>query len=79
MERNHPPSVVRIRDHDSPMGNEIMEMMKLGPDQAKANFTRVDVSGETAEVTLEQGTKESMETSTIKLRLEKGEWKVPPR
>jgi hypothetical protein len=68
-----------VADLDGPMGKEIMEMMKLGSDPAKAKVTRVDVSGETAEVTLEQGTKESMETTTIKLRLEKGEWKVSPR
>jgi hypothetical protein len=44
-----------------------------------SEVTRVDVSGETAEVTLEQGTKESIETTTVKLRLEKGQWKVSPR
>jgi hypothetical protein len=61
------------------MGKEIMDMMKMGPDPAQAKVTRVDVSGETAEVRLEQGTKESMETTTIKLALEKGQWKVSPR
>lgn len=68
-----------IADLDGPMGKDIIEMMKLGPDPAKAKITRVDVHGDNAEVTLEQGTKESMETTTVKLALEKGQWKVSPR
>ena len=67
-----------IADLEGPMGKDIVEMMKMGPDPAKAKITRVDVSGEHAEVTLEQGTKESMETTTIKLALENGQWKVSP-
>lgn len=67
-----------IADLEGPMGKDLVEMMKLGSDPAKAKITRVDVNGTSAEVTLEQGTKESMETTTIKLILENGQWKVSP-
>ena len=60
------------------MGKDLVEMMKLGSDPAKAKITRVDVNGPSAEVTLEQGTKESMETTTVRLTLENGQWKVSP-
>jgi hypothetical protein len=68
-----------VADLEGPMGKDIIEMMKMGPDPGKAKITRVDVDGDNAEVRLEQGTKESMETTTIKLTLEKGQWKVSPR
>ncbi len=67
-----------IADLEGPMGKDIIEMMKKGPDPANAKITRVDVNGENAEVTLEQGSKESLETTTIKLVKEHGEWKVSP-
>ena len=67
-----------VADLEGPMGKDIIDMMKLGPDPAKAKITRVDVKGESAEVTIEQGTKESMTTTTIKLTLENGQWKVSP-
>ena len=67
-----------IADLEGPMGKEIIEMMKMGPDPAKARITRVDVDGESAEVRFEQGSRESMETITIRLKLEEGKWKVSP-
>ena len=68
-----------IPDLEGPMGKEILEMMKLGPDPAKMKISRVDVKGESASVTFQQVTKESTETTTINLRVENGEWKVSPR
>jgi len=60
-------------------GVKIMEMMKLGPDPKTVNVTEVYVKGEDAEVVLVQGTSESMMTTTIKVKQERGVWKVYPR
>jgi hypothetical protein len=40
--------------------------------------SRVDVEGDTAEVSFETKSKNSTETSTVKLKLENGKWKVSP-
>jgi hypothetical protein len=66
-------------DLDGPMGKEIVGMMKMGPDPTKGKVVSVNVDGESAEVRIEQGTRESSETTTIKLKLEHGQWKVSPR
>jgi hypothetical protein len=68
-----------IPDLEGPMGKEILEMMKFSPDPAKAKITRVDVQGESAEVTFQEVTKESTETNTVRLKMEEGKWKVSPR
>lgn len=68
-----------IPDLEGPMGKEILEMMKLGPDPTRMKISRVDVEGESASVTFQQIRKESTETTTIRLRMENGEWKVSPR
>ncbi len=60
-------------------GVKIMEMMKLGPDPKTVNVTEVYVKGEDAEVVLTQDTTESMMTTTIKVKQERGVWKVYPR
>lgn len=60
-------------------GVKIMEMMKLGPDPKTVNVTEVYVKGEDAEVVLVQGTSDSMMTTTIKVKQERGVWKVYPR
>jgi hypothetical protein len=65
-----------IADLDGPMGKDIIDMMKMGPDPRKLKLTRVDVDGETAEVTFEQKVKGGEETTKVGLRLENGEWKV---
>jgi len=67
-----------IPDLEGPMAKEILEMMKMGPDPAKMKLTRVDVHGESAQVTYTLESKESTETTTINLKMEQGEWKVSP-
>jgi hypothetical protein len=68
-----------IADLDGPMGKDILEMMKMGPDSRKARITRVDVEGENSDVTFEERTAGGVETTTIHLHLVKGEWKVASR
>jgi hypothetical protein len=68
-----------VSDLDGPMGKHIIETMKMGPDPAKAKITRVDIIGTSAEVVFEEGSKDAKETTTIKLKLENGQWKVSPR
>jgi hypothetical protein len=64
------------KDLDGPMGKDILEMMKMGPDPRKSKIMRVDVAGENADVTFEQSSKNGVESTTIHLRLVNGEWKV---
>jgi hypothetical protein len=68
-----------IPDLEGPMGKEILEMMKFSPDPARTKITRVDVHGDSAEVTFQEVTKESTETNTVRVRMEEGKWKVSPR
>jgi hypothetical protein len=68
----------RATDFDGPEGKKLMEVFQLAPDPARAKITRVDVEGDSAEVSFETVSKSSTETSTVKLKLEKGKWKVSP-
>jgi hypothetical protein len=68
----------RVRDFDGPDGKKLMEVFQFAPDPARAKITRVDVEGDTAKVTFETESKGSTETSTVKLKLEEGKWKVSP-
>lgn len=65
-------------DFDGPEGKKLLEMFQFAPDPARARITRVDVQGDTAEVTFETLSKDSTETSTVRLMLEKGQWRVSP-
>jgi hypothetical protein len=68
----------RARDFDGPEGKKLMEVFQFAPDPARAKITRVDVEGDSAEVSFETVSRSSTETSTVKLQLEKGKWKVSP-
>ncbi len=68
----------RARDFDGPEGKKLMEVFQFAPDPATARITRVDVEGDSAEVSFETVSKGSTETSTVRLKLEKGKWKVSP-
>ena len=68
----------RVKDFDGPDGKKLMEVFQFSPDPARARITRVDVEGDNAEVTFETKSKGSTETSTVKLKLENGKWKVSP-
>lgn len=68
----------RAGDFDGPQGKEMLEVFQFAPDPAKAKITRVDVSGDTAEVVFESQSTGSTETSTVRLKLENGRWKVSP-
>ena len=68
----------RASDFDGPEGKTLMEVFQFAPDPAKAKITRVDVDGDSAEVSFETVSKSSTETSKVKLQLEKGRWKVSP-
>lgn len=68
----------RVREFDGPEGKKLMESFEFAPDPARAKITRVDVEGDTAEVSFETKSKNSTETSTVKLKLENGKWKVSP-
>jgi hypothetical protein len=68
----------RAKELDGPEGKRLMEAFQFAPDPARAKVTRVDVAGDTAEVVFEIRSKESTETSTVRLKLEKGRWKVSP-
>ena len=49
-----------------------------GIEPARAAITRVDIRGDEAEVTFVTTSKDSTDTSTVKLKLEDGKWKVSP-
>lgn len=68
----------RAGDFEGPEGKKLMEAFQLAPDPARATITRVDVRGDEAEVTFVTTSKDSTETSTVKLRLDGGKWKVSP-
>ena len=68
----------RVKDFDGPDGKKLMEVFQFSPDPARAKITRVDVEGDTAVVTFETKSQGSTETSTVKLKLENGKWKVSP-
>jgi hypothetical protein len=68
----------RVKDFDGPEGKKLMEVFQFAPDPARAKITRLDVQGDSAEVTFETTSKGSTETSTVKLKLENGRWKVSP-
>jgi hypothetical protein len=68
----------RVNDFDGPEGKKLMELFQYAPDPARAKITRVDVEGDSAEVSFETKSKNSTETNTVKLKLENGKWKVSP-
>ena len=68
----------RAGEFDGPEGKKLMELFQFAPDPARAKITRVDVEGDGAEVSFETKSKNSTETSTVKLKLENGKWKVSP-
>jgi hypothetical protein len=68
----------RAGDFDGPEGKKLMEVFQFAPDPTKAKVTRVDVVGDAAEVVFENRSKDSTETSTVRLKLENGKWKVSP-
>ena len=66
-------------DLDGPQGKEIMGFMKLGPDPAKTTVKGVDVKGDQAEVELVESGKGTSSTTTLRLILEQGSWKIAVR
>lgn len=62
---------------DGPEGKQMLEALKnMTPDPKTGEIQSVDIHGDVAEVTVVENSKEGSATSTIKLALEKGVWKV---
>jgi hypothetical protein len=62
---------------DGPEGKNMLEGLKaMTPDPAIAQIESVDIQGNTAEVTVVEKSKDGSATSTIKLALEGGQWRV---
>jgi hypothetical protein len=65
------------RELDGPRSKEMVEFLKTAtPNPATAQIDSVDITGDTAEVIVVEKSKDGSQTSTMKLALEGGEWKV---
>ena len=65
------------RQLDGPDGKQMLEALKgMTPDPKTGEMESVDVHGDVAEVTIVEKSKDGSVTSTIKLALEQGVWKV---
>jgi uncharacterized membrane protein len=65
------------RGLDGPRPKEMLELLKrTAPDPATARIDAIDVKGNTAEVTVVDESKDGSVTSTFRLVLEGGQWKV---
>jgi hypothetical protein len=62
---------------DGPQAKEMLEFLKMtAPDPATARIESVDVKGNAAVVEVVEGSKEGSVTSTFRLALEGGQWRV---
>jgi len=61
---------------EGPTGKEMIDIWKMGTDPQTAKVAKVDITGETAVVTIEWKSPGSRETAEVMLEREKKEWKV---